>query len=49
MQVGQSKFAMQTMNQCLANLYQSGKISLEDAYSKSNDIMELKQMLGQAL
>jgi len=49
MQVGQTKFAMQTMNQCLTNLYQSGKISLEDAYAKSNDLMELKQMLGRAL
>ncbi len=47
MQVGQSKFAMQTMNQSLAALYQSGKISLDDAYAKSNDLMELKQMLGQ--
>jgi twitching motility protein PilT len=48
MQVGQTKFAMQTMNQCLTTLYQSGKISLEDAYAKSNDLMELKQMLGRA-
>ncbi|HIE07115.1 MAG TPA: type IV pili twitching motility protein PilT, partial [Desulfarculaceae bacterium] len=47
MQVGQSRFSMQTMNQSLATLYQSGKISLDDAYSKSNDLMELKQMLGQ--
>ncbi|NPA24201.1 MAG: type IV pilus twitching motility protein PilT [Deltaproteobacteria bacterium] len=47
MQVGQSKFAMQTMNQSLSTLYQSGKISLDDAYAKSNDLMELKQMLGQ--
>ena len=47
MQVGQSRFSMQTMNQSLATLYQGGKISLDDAYSKSNDLMELKQMLGQ--
>ncbi|MEA3348518.1 MAG: type IV pili twitching motility protein PilT, partial [Pseudomonadota bacterium] len=47
MQVGQSKFSMQTMNQSLATLYQTGKITLDDAFAKSNDLMELKQMLGQ--
>ena len=47
MQVGQGKFAMQTMNQSLATLYQTGKISFEDACNKSSDLMELKQMLGQ--
>ena len=47
MQVGQSKFSMQTMNQSLATLYQTGKITIEDAFAKSNDLMELKQMLGQ--
>ncbi len=47
MQVGQSKFSMQTMNQSLATLYQTGKISIDDAFAKSNDLMELKQMLGQ--
>lgn len=49
MQVGQTRFSMQTMNQSLATLYQGGKISLDDAFSKSNDLMELKQMLGQTL
>ncbi|RLB74774.1 MAG: type IV pili twitching motility protein PilT [Deltaproteobacteria bacterium] len=49
MQVGQSRFSMQTMNQSLATLYQGGKISLDDAFSKSNDLMELKQMLGHAI
>ena len=49
MQVGQTRFSMQTMNQSLANLYQSNKISLDDAFSKSNDLMELKQMLGQTI
>ena len=49
MQVGQSRFSMQTMNQSLATLYQGGKISLDDAFAKSNDLMELKQMLGQTL
>ncbi|HDS15938.1 MAG TPA: type IV pilus twitching motility protein PilT [Proteobacteria bacterium] len=49
MQVGQSKFSMQTMNQSLANLYQTGKVTIEDAFAKSNDIMELKQMLGQGI
>ncbi len=47
MQVGQSKFSMQTMNQSLATLYQTGKITLDDAFAKSNDLTELKQMLGQ--
>ena len=47
MQVGQSKFSMQTMNQSLAALYQTGKITIDDAFAKSNDLMELKQMLGQ--
>ncbi len=49
MQVGQSKFSMQTMNQSLANLYQTGKITIDDAFAKSNDLMELKQMLGQTI
>jgi len=49
MQVGQSRFSMETMNQSLATLYQSGKISLDDAFAKSNDLMELKQMLGQVI
>ncbi|MCK5539975.1 MAG: type IV pilus twitching motility protein PilT [Deltaproteobacteria bacterium] len=49
MQVGQSKFSMQTMNQSLATLYQTGKITIEDAFAKSNDLMELKQMLGQVV
>ena len=49
MQVGQSRFSMQTMNQCLATLYQTEKITLEDAFAKSNDLMELKQMLGQVI
>ncbi len=49
MQVGQTRFSMQTMNQSLATLYQGGKISLDDAFSKSNDLMELKQMLGQTI
>ncbi|MEA1921119.1 MAG: type IV pilus twitching motility protein PilT [Pseudomonadota bacterium] len=49
MQVGQSKFSMQTMNQSLATLYQTGKITIDDAFAKSNDLMELKQMLGQVV
>jgi twitching motility protein PilT len=46
MQVGQSKFSMQTMNQSLANLYQRGQISFTDALGKSTDPTELRQMLG---
>ncbi len=46
MQVGQSKFGMLTMNQCLINLYQKRHITWEDAMVKSPDPEELKQMLA---
>ncbi|MBN2231833.1 MAG: type IV pilus twitching motility protein PilT [Deltaproteobacteria bacterium] len=46
MQVGQGKFAMQTMNQSLASLYQKGLVSFTDALGKSTDPTELRQMLG---
>jgi twitching motility protein PilT len=45
MQVGQSKFGMQTMNQSLFNLYQRKLISVDDAMIYSTDLEELKQML----
>jgi twitching motility protein PilT len=47
MQVGQSESFMQTMNQSLCQLYQDGKISLDDALSHSNDIDELKTMIDE--
>jgi twitching motility protein PilT len=48
MQVGQDKFGMQTMNQCLQILYTRRQISLDDAMGRSSDPEELRQMLGPA-
>jgi len=48
MQVGQAKFGMQTMNQCLASLYQRRLISNDDAIGRSSDPDELRQMMGQS-
>ncbi|MFQ5354178.1 MAG: type IV pilus twitching motility protein PilT, partial [Thermodesulfobacteriota bacterium] len=45
MQVGQSKFAMQTLNQSLLNLYLQKTISLEDAVGRNQSPEELRQML----
>jgi twitching motility protein PilT len=45
MQVGQDKFGMQTLNQCLFTLYTKKLISLDDAMGRSSDPDELKQML----
>jgi len=45
MQVGQSKYGMQTMNQSLLALYQKGIISLKDARGRSPDLEELDSML----
>jgi twitching motility protein PilT len=47
MQVGQEKFGMQTMNQSLASLYQRRMISMETALSRSSDLDELRNMIGQ--
>ena len=46
MQMGQDKYGMQTMNQCLFSLYHTKKISMEDALSRSSDIEELKEMMA---
>lgn len=48
MQVGQSKFGMQTMNQSLMNLYTRRLISLEDAIGRSSEPDELRQMMANA-
>ncbi len=45
MQVGQSKFSMQTLNQALINLYLQRSISLEDASGRSQVPDEFYQML----
>lgn len=46
MQVGQAKFAMQTMNQCFLNLYQRRLITLDEALGRTSDPEEMRQMLG---
>ncbi|WP_303721154.1 type IV pilus twitching motility protein PilT, partial [Malonomonas rubra] len=46
MQVGQDKFAMQTLNQSLFMLAHSRQIAQEDAMMRSPDIEELKQMFA---
>ena len=46
MQVGQEKFGMLTMNQCLINLINRRLISVEDGLGRSPEPDELKQMLG---
>jgi twitching motility protein PilT len=46
MQVGQDKFGMQTMNQCLFTLYKRRIISVDDALGRSPEPDELKQMIS---
>jgi twitching motility protein PilT len=46
MQVGQDKFGMLTMNQCLFTLYTKRLITLEDALGRSPEPDEFKQMMG---
>ena len=46
MQVGQSKFGMQTMNQALLSLVERRLISLEDAMERSHNLDEFRQMLS---
>jgi twitching motility protein PilT len=48
MQVGQEKFGMQTMNQCLMQLLSRNVISVDDALGRSPEPDELKQMLSPA-
>lgn len=48
MQVGQSKFGMQTMNQALMTLFSRRLIALEEAMGRSPEPDELKQMLVNA-
>ncbi len=45
MQTGQAKSGMQTMNQSLQALFQSGQITLDDAIAHSQEPDELRQML----
>jgi twitching motility protein PilT len=46
MQVGQSKFGMQTFNQALAQLLQRKAISMEEAFGRTSDADELKNILA---
>jgi twitching motility protein PilT len=46
MQIGQDKFGMQTLNQCLADLYGRRLISHEDAVSRSSDPDELQNIIS---
>lgn len=46
MQVGQEKFGMQTMNQCLMSLLARRIITVDDALGRSSEPDELKQMLS---
>jgi twitching motility protein PilT len=45
MQVGQEKFAMQTLNQSLFSLYQRRLISQEEAMGRSVEVDELRMMM----
>ena len=47
MQVGQSKFGMQTLNQSLAGLVQRRLVTLDDAIGRSPDVEELKTLVMQ--
>ena len=47
MQVGQTKFGMQTMNQSLYNLFSKRVITLEEAMYRSADPEELRSMISQ--
>ncbi|CAN5862156.1 type IV pilus twitching motility protein PilT [soil metagenome] len=45
MQIGQSKFGMQTMNQSLVDLYMRKVISLDEAMGHTSEIDELRTMI----
>ena len=45
MQIGQSKFGMQTMNQALCDLYLRKVISLDECIGHSSEVDELKTMI----
>jgi len=48
MQIGQSKFGMQTLNQSLCDLYIKKQISLDQALGHSSELDELKTMIANA-
>ena len=49
MQVGQTKYGMQTMNQSLAMLYLKKQITLEEAVGRSSDPEELRNIIAKGL
>ena len=46
MQIGQDKYGMVTMNQCLAALYQRRLITMDDALGRSGDHEELRNLIA---
>jgi twitching motility protein PilT len=48
MQVGQTKFGMQTLNQSLIACLQRREITLDDAVGRSNDPDEFRNLLSTA-
>jgi twitching motility protein PilT len=48
MQIGQSKFGMQTMNQALVDLYIRKVITLDECLAHSSEVDELKTMIANA-
>ncbi len=48
MQIGQTQFGMQTLNQSLFNLYKTGKCTIEAVFYKSTNVEELRQMCVKA-
>jgi len=49
MQTGQEKRGMQTMNQCLASLYQRKQVTLESALEKSSNKDELQDLINRGV
>ena len=49
MQTGQEKVGMQTMNQCLATLYQRKQVTLESALEKSSNRDELQDLISRGV
>jgi twitching motility protein PilT len=48
MQIGQSKYGMQTFNQSLTELFMKRQITLEEAMARSSDMDELKTLIASA-
>ncbi len=48
MQIGQTKFGMQTMNQALCSLFVRRIVTLEEAIARSHDTEELKTLISSA-